>query len=304
MQGIEATFDDLSFEGGDSPQRVLPKIVPGAAALALAGAVSVWALHWVSPGIPEAVFSGWAPASAVSKPFADIAIDANLLAQLKSAAPGAPSEQVASLETAPSVSSAPFPLPRLEPFPPLPRSRRRRACRCRLGVMRPRSARRKASPCRRFVRLDSAPRRSPRRLSAMRHVPTWRSLHPPLRPTIATSSRSCSDGRTHPRRSSLPQHWRAGHHPVGHRTATGASSQPPAALAEARCSASRLPSEIPPQDIPAMTTIPPSTTSRRASSICRTEHGSKPIRVWGRRSTIHATWPSARWARRRRMSTS
>jgi hypothetical protein len=124
MQGIEATFDDLSFEDGDTPQRVLPKIVPGAAALALAGAVSALALHWVSPTISEAVFSRWAPAStatpAVSKPFADIAIDANLLAQFKSAAPQAPSEQVASLEAAPSVSTAPFPLPRLEPFPPAP----------------------------------------------------------------------------------------------------------------------------------------------------------------------------------------
>ena len=50
MQGIEATFDDLSFEGGDSPQRVLPKKVPFGAALAFAGAVSVCALHWVGPG--------------------------------------------------------------------------------------------------------------------------------------------------------------------------------------------------------------------------------------------------------------
>jgi hypothetical protein len=56
----------------------------------------------------------------VSKPFADISIDANLLAQLKSAPPVAPSEQVASLEAAPSVSSAPFPLPSLEPFPTAP----------------------------------------------------------------------------------------------------------------------------------------------------------------------------------------
>ena len=47
MQGIEATFDDLSFEDGDSPQRVLPRIVPFGAALAFAGAVSVWALHWL-----------------------------------------------------------------------------------------------------------------------------------------------------------------------------------------------------------------------------------------------------------------
>ena len=57
MQGIEATFDDLSFEGGDSPQRVLPRIVPGAAALAFAGAVSVWALHWVNPSIRGGVRS-------------------------------------------------------------------------------------------------------------------------------------------------------------------------------------------------------------------------------------------------------
>ena len=84
-------------------------------------------------------------------------------------------------------------------------------------------------------------------------------------------------------------------------------SQPPplAVLAEARCSASRRPLEIRPQgQFPAMTTIPPSMTSRPASSICRTEQSSKPIRVWGRRSTIRAMWPSARSAPPRRMSTS
>ena len=124
MQGIEATFDDLSFEGGDSPQRVLPKIVPGAAALALAGAVSVWALHWFSPAISEAVFARWTPVSTerppISRPFADIAIDANVLAQLKLAVPAAPSQQIASLEAAPRVSPAPIPLPSLEPFSPAP----------------------------------------------------------------------------------------------------------------------------------------------------------------------------------------
>jgi Protein of unknown function (DUF2778) len=116
MQGLEATFDDISFEGGDSPQRVLPKIVPFGAALAFAGAVSVWALHGLGPVDPGAVFAWWTPAPtgthAISRPFADIAIDANLAAQLNSAAPAA-SQQVASLEL-----TAPFPLPSLDAFPP------------------------------------------------------------------------------------------------------------------------------------------------------------------------------------------
>jgi hypothetical protein len=115
MQGLEATFDDLSFEGGDSPQRVLPKIVPFGAALAFAGAIGVWALHWQGSTLPGAVLGLWpAPTAthAISKPFADIAIDANLAAQLKSAVPATP-QQVASLEP-----TAPFPLPNLEAFPP------------------------------------------------------------------------------------------------------------------------------------------------------------------------------------------
>src|ERR1700722_10427295 len=109
MQGIEATFDDLSFEDGDTPQRVVSRFVPGAAALALAGAVSVWALHALGPAIPEGLFTQWTSIStersAVSRPFADIPIDANVLAQLKSTAPASTRQQVASLE---------IPLPSLE----------------------------------------------------------------------------------------------------------------------------------------------------------------------------------------------
>jgi Protein of unknown function (DUF2778) len=124
MQGLEATFDDLSFEGGDSPQRVLPKIVPFGAALAFAGAISVWALHGLGPVDPEAVFSWWTPSPtathAISRPFADIAIDANLSAQLNAGIPVVPSQQLASLETVPRVPSAAFPLPSLEAFPPTP----------------------------------------------------------------------------------------------------------------------------------------------------------------------------------------
>jgi hypothetical protein len=128
MQGIDATLDDLSFEGGDSPRRVLLKILPGAAAMALAGAVGVWVLHWCGAAAPEAILAQWTsakavtpPPPAVSKPFGDIVIDSSLLARLKQpVAPSAPPPQVASLETAPPVSSAPFPLPSLDAFPPEP----------------------------------------------------------------------------------------------------------------------------------------------------------------------------------------
>jgi hypothetical protein len=119
MQGIEVTFEDLSFEDGDTPQRVVSRFIPGVAALALAGAVSVWALHWLGPIPPDSVFSQWTSASTapvVSRPFGDIAIDANLLAQLNSPPPAAPSQQVASLEPTPAVPA--FPLPRLDAFPP------------------------------------------------------------------------------------------------------------------------------------------------------------------------------------------
>jgi hypothetical protein len=120
MQGTDATFDDLSFEGGDSPQRVL-KILPGAVAMALAGAVGVWVLHWLGPAAPDTVLSRWTPATvaapAISRPFGDIVIGASLLAELKQSGPPGLSTQVATLEAAPSASSAPFPLPSLEPFP-------------------------------------------------------------------------------------------------------------------------------------------------------------------------------------------
>jgi hypothetical protein len=119
MHGIDVTFDDLSFEGGDGPRRVLLKLLPGAAAVALAGAFGVWVLHLHDSAAPEEVLSRWIPApaaQAVSKPFGDIAINEGLLAQLKQPpGPAAPSPQVASLE------AAPFPLPSLDhPFPPAP----------------------------------------------------------------------------------------------------------------------------------------------------------------------------------------
>ena len=124
MQGIDATFDEVSFEGGDSPRPALQKLLPSAAAVALAGAVGVWAIHLREVAAPVAGYSPLAhsafPAQAGSKPFGDIVIDANLLAELKRGAPGGVSSQVASLEAPPPVSYAPIPLPSLDAFPPAP----------------------------------------------------------------------------------------------------------------------------------------------------------------------------------------
>ena len=120
MQGTEATFDEVSFEGGDGPRRVLQKVLPGAAAVALAGAVGVWALHLREPAAPVADTTPLAHSAVASKPFGDIVIDANLLAEMKRGAPADASSQVASLETAPPASYAPIPLPSLEAFPPVP----------------------------------------------------------------------------------------------------------------------------------------------------------------------------------------
>ena len=82
MQGTEATFEEVSFEGGDSPRRMLQKVLPGAAAVALAGAVGVCALHLRELAAPA---PGYAPpahsAAIASKPFGEIVIDANLWAK-------------------------------------------------------------------------------------------------------------------------------------------------------------------------------------------------------------------------------
>ena len=123
MQGTEATFDAVSFGGGDSSRRVLQKVLPGVAAAALAGAVGVWALHLRQSAVLD---TGHTPlarsapaAEPASKPLGDIAIDANLLAEIKAAAPGA-SSRMASLEAVPPASYAPIPLPSLEAIPPAP----------------------------------------------------------------------------------------------------------------------------------------------------------------------------------------
>jgi hypothetical protein len=122
MQGTDATFDGVSFGGGDNSRRVLQKVLPGAAAVALAGVVGFTALHLreqVAPMAGYAASTQSAP-GAGSKSFPDIVIDASLLAEMRQPAPAGASPQVASLEAARPSSLPPIPLPRLEAFPPAP----------------------------------------------------------------------------------------------------------------------------------------------------------------------------------------
>jgi hypothetical protein len=88
--------------------------------MALAGAVAFTAVHLRDRLTPVAAYAPStksAPAAA-SRPFADIVIDADLLAEMKRAALAEAPSQAASLEAAPPSSLAPIPLPRLEAFPP------------------------------------------------------------------------------------------------------------------------------------------------------------------------------------------
>jgi Protein of unknown function (DUF2778) len=121
MQGTDATFDEVSFEGGDSSRRVLQKVVPGAAAAALVGVAAFTTVHLLERLTPVVAYApSTRSAPPASKPFPDLAIDANLLAEMKQAAPTGASPQVASLETTPPSPLPPIPLPRLEAFPPVP----------------------------------------------------------------------------------------------------------------------------------------------------------------------------------------
>jgi hypothetical protein len=124
MQGIDATFGDVWFERGRNPDRVLNKIIPAAAALALAGSVGVAVLHMrtsVAPDVGNPPLTRLAPtagpaAEAAAKPYGEIVIDPSFLAEMKQGSPPGSASQLASLDAVP----APFPLPSLDAFPPEP----------------------------------------------------------------------------------------------------------------------------------------------------------------------------------------
>lgn len=122
MQGIDATFGDVWFERGHNPDRVLHKIIPAAAALALAGSVGVAVLHTrtsVAPDVvnpPLARLASGPAAETAAKPYGEIIIDPSFLAEMKQGSPAASLSPLASLDAVPPA----FPLPSLDAFPPEP----------------------------------------------------------------------------------------------------------------------------------------------------------------------------------------
>jgi Protein of unknown function (DUF2778) len=124
MQGIDATFGDVWFERGRNPDRVLNKIIPAAAALALAGSLGVAVLHYLTSVPPDAVnppSARLAPAAgpaaeAAAKPYGEIVVDPSFLAEMKQGPAPADLSRLASLDAVPP----PFPLPSLDAFPPEP----------------------------------------------------------------------------------------------------------------------------------------------------------------------------------------
>ena len=132
MQGIDATFGDVSFGRDQNPGPVTRPIIPAAIALALAGSVAVyaWVLHTRTAPAPDfgnapsarsVAASIAAPATgAATKPFGEIVIDWSMLAEMKLTSPAGNLSPLASLDAVPSPSAAPFPLPSLDAFPAEP----------------------------------------------------------------------------------------------------------------------------------------------------------------------------------------
>ena len=184
MQGTDATFDEVSFEGGDSSRRVLQKVLPGAAAVALAGAVGVWALHLRESAAPDA---GTPRSARWPRRRSRVEVLRRHRHRRRSArrieARRACAGFVASGE--PRSRSALFLAadPAAEPRRVSARSARPRkpeARPCRRRTRVPKSAR--ARPCRRLARRSSALPRQP----AVRSNRTWRPLRPPPQSTTAS----------------------------------------------------------------------------------------------------------------------
>ena len=218
-----------------------------------------------------------------SKPFADIVIDANLLAEIKRDA----SSQVASLETAPPATYAPIPLPSLEAFPPVPPAPQAG------GVPLP--------PTHEGPEIGEAPLPPPR---PPEFGPLSAPARHPVQPNVATAPPAAPVDN----RSILQKLFGLGQPSapavasvapesgVANRTVSSAPAVSSASAATENRGAGRGPVVFVPIAVrrfgPGLRLRPhiqPSMISPPASSICRTERSSKPIQASGTPSTIRAT---------------
>ncbi len=123
MLGTDATFDDVSLDGGRDLRLAILQIVPAAIALALAGCMGVWVLQLRQAAAPEFVADRTARATApapqaAANPYGAIIIDPSFIAEMRSAAPAPDAIALPSLEPftpAPSVALA-----RPQTLPPAP----------------------------------------------------------------------------------------------------------------------------------------------------------------------------------------
>ncbi len=130
MQALNATFDEVTFDGGSTPRKALQQILLGSAALALVGGVAGLVLfgpHARRAEPPAIVAAAPALTAAAGKeaavnPFGEIIVDPSFLAEMRSAAPAAHSPRLASLEPVQPGPSPEAAAPALSPeaAPPVP----------------------------------------------------------------------------------------------------------------------------------------------------------------------------------------
>jgi hypothetical protein len=122
MRGIDATFDEVSFDRERNTPNVLGQIVLGAVTLASMGCVAAYVMHNHPPARPDLSMArpaAAAPAAEVaSNPFGEMIIEPGWVS--KPTPPAGNLSLQASLEAVPPPPAAAIPLPRLDAFPPVP----------------------------------------------------------------------------------------------------------------------------------------------------------------------------------------
>src|SRR5208282_3929844 len=127
MQGIDATFDEVSFDRERNTLNVLGQIVLGAVALASIGCVAAYVMHNRPPARPDVSMARPAaapPAEVASNPFGEMIIEPGWLPKTASRkrdlSPEPGPDALPPTASASISQSENIPLPSLEAFPTAP----------------------------------------------------------------------------------------------------------------------------------------------------------------------------------------